>query len=74
MNDFLANDGDEYMTRMVIDVASRSFRIYSNEGGTKTIECDSTEEFMNVLEFVRDFQESGLLDEDTVVYSEPSTV
>jgi len=74
MNDFLANDGDEYMTRMVIDVASRSFRIYSNEGDTKTIECDSTEEFMNVLEFVRDFQESGLLDEDTVVYSEPSTV
>lgn len=74
MNDFLANDGDEYMTRMVIDIASRSFRVYSNEGDMKTIECESMEEFMGVLEFVRDFQETGLLDEDTVVYSEPSTV
>jgi hypothetical protein len=74
MNDFLANDGDEYMTRMVIDIASRSFRVYSNEGDMKTIECESMEEFMGVLEFVRDFQETGLLDEDTVVYSEPSVV
>ncbi len=72
MNDFLCEDGQAYLTRVVIDVSSRVFRMYSSDGDTRTVGCDTTQEFMNILEFVRDFQESGLLDEDVVVYSEPN--
>lgn len=70
MNDFLCEDGQDYLTRVVIDVGSRVFRMYSSDGDTRTVGCDTMQEFMNVLEFIRDFQDSGLLDEDMVVYSE----
>ena len=71
---FTTSNEEEYLTRVVIDISSRTFRLYSNEGEIREVDCDTSEEFMNVLEFIRDFQESGLLDEDTVVYAEPLEV
>jgi len=59
------NENDEHLTRVVIDTCSRTFRLYSNEGGEKIVECDNMEEFMNVLELVR-----AVVDEDVVAYSE----
>ena len=59
------NENDEHLTRVVIDTCSRTFRLYSNEGGEKIVECDNMEEFMNVLELVR-----AVVDEDDVAYSE----
>ena len=59
------NEEDEHLTRVVIDTCSRTFRLYSNEGGEKIVECDNMEEFMNVLELVR-----AVVDEDVVAYSE----
>ena len=61
----LENEDDEHLTRVVIDTCSRTFRLYSNEGETKVVECDNMEEFMNVLELVR-----AVVDEDVVAYSE----
>ena len=61
----LENEGDEHLTRVVIDTCSRTFRLFSNEGGEKIVECDNMEEFMNVLELVR-----AVVDEDVVAYSE----
>ena len=61
----LENEDDEHLTRVVIDTCSRTFRLYSNEGGEKIVECDNMEEVMNVLELVR-----AVVDDDVVAYSE----
>ena len=45
---------DEYLTRCVVNPEKRSFSLFSNEGDEKVVSCDTTEEFMNVLQFVRD--------------------
>jgi len=57
---------DEYLTRCVIDPVKRTVYLYSNEGAEKQVSCDTVEEFMNVLEFVR-----ATLDEDTLSYANP---
>ena len=63
-----AEENDEYLTRVVVDTCSRTFRLYSNEGDDRVVNCDSMEEFMNVLELVR-----KIVDEDIVAYSGPIT-
>ena len=45
---------DEYLTKCVVDTTKRTVYLYSSDGETKTVECDTVEEFMNVLNFVRD--------------------
>ena len=44
---------DEYLMKCVVDTAKRSFYLYSNEGDEKVVDCDTIEEFMNVLDVVR---------------------
>ena len=61
----LENEDDEHLTRVVIDTCSRTFRLFSNEGGEKIVECDNMDEFMNVLVLFR-----AVVDEDVVAYSE----
>ena len=61
----LENEDDEFLTRVVIDTCSRTFRLYSNEGETKIVECNNMKEFMNVLTLVR-----GVVDDDVIAYSE----
>ena len=57
---------DEYLTRCVVDPVKRTVYLYSSEGVTKEVLCDTVEEFMNVLEFVR-----ATLDEETLSYANP---
>jgi hypothetical protein len=57
---------DEYLTRCVVDPIKRTVYLYSNEGGEKQVACDTMEEFMNVLKFVR-----ATLDEETLSYANP---
>ncbi len=59
------NDEDEHLIRVVVDTCARTFRLYSNEGGEKTVECDSMEEFMNVLKLVR-----AVVSDDILAYTE----
>ena len=65
---YIAQDDDEYLTLVVIDTCARTFRLYSNEGDERKVDCDSMEEFMNVLELVR-----KVVDEDIVAYGGPLT-
>ena len=65
---YIAQDDDEYLTRVVIDTCARTFRLYSNEGDERIVDCDSMEEFMNVLELVR-----KVVYEDIVAYVGPLT-
>ena len=38
----------------VVDPSKRTVYLYSSEGDEKVVECDTVDEFMNVLSFVRD--------------------
>jgi len=57
---------DEYLTRCVVDPSKRTVYLFSNEGSEKQVVCETMQEFMNVLEYVR-----GILDEETLSYASP---
>ena len=57
---------DEYLTRCVVDPIKRTVYLYSNEGDTKEVSCESVDEFMNVLQYVRDH-----VSEETLSYANP---
>jgi hypothetical protein len=57
---------DEYLTRCVVDPIKRTVYLYSSEGTEKEVVCDTVDEFMNVLEFVR-----STVDEETLSYANP---
>ena len=40
---------EEYLMKCVVDPAKKTFYLYSNEGDTKEVVCDNTEQFMNCL-------------------------
>ena len=62
----LENEDDEYLTSVLVDIGSRYFVMFSNEGTERKVECDSVDEFMEVLEMVR-----ALVDDEIVYYTEP---
>jgi len=49
-----------------VDTLSRKFYLYSSEGDERIVECETVDQFMNVLQVVR-----TQLDESTLVYSNP---
>jgi len=57
---------DEYLTRCVVDPVKRTVYLYSSEGSEKQVSCETVEEFMNVLDFVR-----ATVDEETLSYANP---
>lgn len=57
---------DEVLSRCVVDPCKRTFYLYSNEGDEKVITCETSDQFMNVLDLCR-----RMLDEDVLVYSSP---
>ena len=57
---------EEYLMKCVVDPVKKTFYLYSNEGDTKEVNCDNTEQFMNVLNLVR-----AMCPEERLVYAEP---
>ena len=57
---------DEYLSRCVVDPIKRTVYLYSSEGSEREVVCETVDEFMNVLEFVR-----ATLDEETLSYASP---
>ena len=53
--------GEEYLMKCVVDPLKKTFYLYSNEGDTKEVVCDNTEQFMNVLSLVRETCPEGRL-------------
>ena len=66
MKSTMPPETEEFLTRCVVDTLARKFYLYSNEGDERIVECETVDQFMNVLEVVR-----TQLDEDTLVYSNP---
>ena len=56
---------EEYLMKCVVDPTKKTFYIYSNEGDSKEVVCDNTEQFLNVLGVVR-----AMCPEDRLVYTE----
>jgi len=57
---------DEYLTKCVVDPLKRTVYLYSSEGGERQVSCETVEQFMNVLEFVR-----ATVGEETLSYANP---
>ena len=57
---------EEFFMKCGVDTAKKTFYLYSNEGDTKEVNCDNTEQFMNVLGVVR-----AMCPEERLVYAEP---
>ena len=56
---------DASVVKTIVDICSRSFKIVSDEGYIQLVQCESVQEFMDVLEVCQEF-----MDEDLLVYSE----
>ena len=56
---------DASVVKTIVDICSRSFKIVSDEGYIQLVQCESVQEFMDVLEVCQEF-----LDEDMLLYSE----
>ena len=57
---------EEYLMKCVVDPLKKTFYLYSNEGDEKEVVCDNTEQFMNVLNLVRE-----TCPEDRLSYANP---
>tara|TARA_B100000965_G_C19593192_1_gene758874 strand:+ start:753 stop:935 length:183 start_codon:yes stop_codon:yes gene_type:complete len=57
---------EDFLSRCVVDPVTRKFYLYSEQGDEKVVECETVDQFMNVLQLCR-----GVLDEDTLAYSSP---
>lgn len=57
---------EEYLSRCVVDPSKRTVYLYSTEGSEKEVKCDTVDEFMNVLTFVRD-----TVGDDVLSYANP---
>lgn len=57
---------EEYLSRCVVDPSKRTVYLYSTEGDEKEVTCDTVDEFMNVLNFVRD-----TVGDDVLSYANP---
>jgi hypothetical protein len=64
----IENESDEFLTRVVVDPCSRKIYLYSNEGVTRSVDCDTPNEFMNVLELIK-----NIVDDEIIAYAEPLT-
>tara|TARA_B100000214_G_C23679466_1_gene495690 strand:+ start:325 stop:561 length:237 start_codon:yes stop_codon:yes gene_type:complete len=56
---------DASVVKTIVDICSRSFKIVSDEGHIQLVQCQSVNEFMDVLEVCHEF-----MDDDMLVYSE----
>ncbi len=55
----------ETVQGIVIDVCTRTFLLLSDQGSERLVECDTVQEFMNVLELV-----TAQLDPDQIEYAD----
>ena len=71
-NNKVKNQGtmqDEFLTRCVVDPTRRTIYLYSSEGDTKDIVCDTADQFINTLKVIREF-----CPDDALFYAEPLEV
>jgi hypothetical protein len=60
---------EEYIDCVLVDICKRRFACVSDQDDVKTLECDSPDEFMRVLEVCQAF-----LPEDSVLWVDPAVI
>ena len=56
----------DYLSRCVVDTSARKFYLYSEQGDEQVVDCDTMEQFMSVLEYVR-----STAPESVLAYADP---
>jgi len=64
-------DTEEYVESVLVDVCSKSFKMFSNLGEEQSLTCETTEQFMDVLSVVKYALED---DEANLYYLDPIIV
>jgi hypothetical protein len=59
---------EQLLESVAIDVCTRSVLLTADDGSEKLVECETVQEFMNVLEFVR-----AIVPDEQIVYAEVET-
>lgn len=59
---------EQLLESVAIDVCTRSILLTADDGSEKMVECDTVDEFMNVIDFVR-----AIVPDDRIVYAEVAT-
>ena len=57
---------DDLLSKCVVDTSKRKIYLYSDDGKENVVDCDTVDEVMSCLNFVRDMDE-----EERVFYSDP---
>lgn len=57
------------LEKVAMDVCTRSIMLIADDGSDRIVECETVDEFMNVIEFVR-----KLVPEDRIVFAEVATL
>ncbi len=63
MSDFLQNEDDEFLTRVVVDTHLSKFYLYSSVGHKRTVYCDADDQYTRVLDLIAQVD-----NEDIVAY------
>lgn len=63
------DQNEEYLVKCIVDTFLRKFILFSNLGDEKIIECETVDQFMNVLSVVRSSIDENNIAE--VTYSNP---
>jgi|TARA_B100001094_G_scaffold285570_1_gene299805 hypothetical protein len=58
--------GTENVSNILIDVCKRTVIVLGNEGDTRLVECETINEFMNVLKIIEKH-----IDPEMVLYAKP---
>jgi hypothetical protein len=58
---------EDFLSRCVVDPVARKFYLYSENGEERVVQCETIDQFMSVLELVRD-----TCDDDILAYAYPT--
>ena len=61
---------EEFVESIVIDINSHNFLLMSDQGNQKFVECDTIDQFLNVLKVVKDNLSDDQIKYDQINYFE----
>lgn len=59
-NKYQMNFDEEYIDKVVVNLKKKSFELYGSDGSYKTIDCEESQSFMDVLDVCRTFLDEEL--------------
>jgi hypothetical protein len=61
------NTMEEYVDSVLIDMSKRQFKLFSDQGDERVVDCETYDQFMSVFKLVRD-----KVDEEMIFYTKPN--